>query len=297
MVMFPVLNETQRLQYLQTLGVTSWLPTQELPGSHLNSILWQPESPSEPELNAAIVAQPQLPSQNNEPVQRIVETKVDPQLQAAAVADALGALTAIPNNEQPSAKLSVQSHGALSNAPSGATEDKAVARTQANTVAPMHLGLSLYSNGVLVVNDVPLQDGAAMSSPIQRLQTAIVNAMGYGETPQVMPISAAEFNWPLVPGPHGDHSLEGATCGLLYSLSKLLLEQSCHKVLLMGPSPVVLLQPDLALGAIGKLQLAGPQSDKVDLVSTHSLHQLLAVPNLKADTWQHLQPFVTSPKP
>tara|TARA_B110000495_G_C22635926_1_gene377911 strand:- start:128 stop:541 length:414 start_codon:yes stop_codon:yes gene_type:complete len=135
-----------------------------------------------------------------------------------------------------------------------------------------------------------------MSSPIQRLQTAIVNALRstlVDASAQAMPAVSMEFNWPLVPGPHADHSLMGAQSGLKYSLIKLLKDNSCSKLLIMGPAAIQLLKPGMTLGESAHIELPNMV---IEAVYSHSLHQLLAVPTLKADTWQHLQSLFNAPK-
>jgi hypothetical protein len=310
MVMFPVLNETSRLQYLQALGVSSWLPTKPLVGSQVNGVLWQ--DAVRQESNDALVSDT-LVSSVMVPVALPVSSKaaldsissaatssvhaqdhaIDPKVQAAVVAEALGALTATNSNlhrSKPPVAPIVQTPETMSSTLKGIGQRPT---TTANTdrLAPLHLGLSWYSNGVVVVNDIPVQEGAAMSSPIQRLQTAIVNALRstlLDTSAQVMPAASMEFNWPLVPGPHADHSFMGAQSGLKYSLIKLLQDNACSRLLVMGPAAIQLLKPDMTLGESGPIQLFDMT---IQSVYSHSLHQLLAVPSLKADTWTHLQPL------
>ena len=303
MVMFPVLDEARRLQYLQALGVTSWLPTQPLIGCQVNDVYWQEEvvratidsSTSDPSTSPPALsfseeaAVPSLPLQRDGGNHQ--QDVIDPQVQAAAVADALGSLTA---------KMSSQhlSKPPKSDAIMSAAEVVRPRHVVAGPgrLAPLHLGLSWYSNGVLVVNDIPVQEGAAMSSPIQGLQTAIVNTLRsvlVETSRQVMPAASMEFNWPLVPGPHGDHSLMGAQSGLNYSLIKLLKDSSCSKLLVMGPAAIQLLKPEMSLGESGYIELS---ERPVQLVYSHSLHQLLAVPSLKEETWKHLQSLLNVPE-
>jgi len=308
MVMFPVLDETQRLQYLQALGVTSWLPTQPLVGSQANDVLWQEtvvqvsNGPSGNDLSYVSSVPPSVSSLSEEasvsspPLQSEEDSKyqevIDPQIQAAAVAEALGSLT----EKMSSQHLSKLPKTDPSLSAAVIVRPRPMTKPHTDRLAPLHLGLSWYSNGVLVVNDIPVQEGAAMSSPIQRLQTAIVNTLrpALAETSmQVMPAAAMEFNWPLVPGPHGDHSLVGAQSGLKYSLIKLLKDNSCSKLLVMGPAAIQLLKPEMSLGESGHIELS---ELRIQLVYSHSLHQLLAVPSLKAETWKHLQPLLNAPK-
>ncbi|MDC9720916.1 MAG: hypothetical protein PSN46_09370 [Gammaproteobacteria bacterium] len=281
---FPPLSETQRIKYLQALGVTSWLPTGKLLGTECNAVLWQQEEKTDDQEWTQVEA---APLQAMQPVAAVpAEEELQSQAQKQAVTnEARGTLKTLikPDTQtvEPLVSKEVGSAGLASAAP--------------ERIAPMHLSLSCYTNGVVVVNDAPMQDGVAMSSPIQRLQTAIVNALTGVDAAQVMPAASIEFNWPLVPGPHGDHTLSGAKSGLLYSLSKLLQQHPCVKLLLMGPGPVRLLQPALAIGDNVHVELPTQPTCQAHAVSSHSLHQLLAVPSLKAETWLHLQPLLTDP--
>jgi hypothetical protein len=315
MVMFPVLDENSRLQYLQALGVSSWLPTKPLVGSQVNGVLWQDavlqESSSSlvsDTLVSSVMAPVALPLSSEAALASVPSTAtsslhaqdhaqqlepIDPKVQATAVSEALGALTATSSNlhrsKLPIAPV-VQTPDTVSSTSKGIGQ-RATTTANADRLAPLHLGLSWYSNGVIVVNDIPVQEGAAMSSPIQRLQTAIVNALRSSladTSTQIMPTASMEFNWPLVPGPHADHSLMGAQSGLKYSLIKLLQDNACRRLLVMGPAAIQLLKPDMTLGESGPIQLFDMT---IQSVYSHSLHQLLAVPSLKADTWKHLQPL------
>jgi hypothetical protein len=319
MVMFPVLDEASRLQYLQALGVTSWLPTEPLVGSQINTVLWQDASvqasngtlANDMLVSSAMVsagsplpveaAGHSMPSTTSSPFYSQGHGQqpkaIDPQVQTAALAEALGALTATTNKlhlaKAPDTS-SVQAPDTVLPT-SKALRPIPVTAANADRLAPLHLGLSWYDNGVVVVNDIPVQEGAAMSSPIQRLQTAIVNALRSRLTDtsiQTMPAATMEFNWPLVPGPHADHSLMGAQSGLKYSLIKLLQDHSCSRLLVMGPAAVQLLKPDMALGESGPIELFDMT---IQAVYSHSLHQLLAVPSLKAETWIHLQSLPKAP--
>ena len=315
MLTYPSLEEVQRLQYLQALGVTSWLPTGPLVASQVNTCQWQPLGVQESEgaahsnalnvsvLRSSVSSSPRdsalapsaVQSVANAANQEVNQEVNAQQMQAEAVAQALGALDPTihqPDDSQVSKQSELAKQASVALPAAVASMPMPAMVVNADRLAPIHLGLSWYSNGVLVVNDIPVQEGAAMSSPIQRLQTAIVNALrpiSTDTSAQVMPAASMEFNWPLVPGPHADHSLTGAQSGLKYSIIKLLKENSCSKLLIMGPAAIQLLKSDMTLGETAYIELAdGP----IQSVYSHSLHQLLAVPSLKSDTWQHLQPLI-----
>ena len=299
MLMFPVLEEVQRLQYLQALNVTSWLPTKPLVGSQVNHVHWQAlvaQVSNAPSLVEDLSCPtPELPLVSSLPLQGEMPSQhhsINPQTQATAAAEALGSLTAKMSSQHLSQVPTVDPVLSVTES----VRSPLIRATQTGRLAPLHLGLSWYSNGVLVVNDIPVQEGAAMSSPIQRLQTAIVNTLRPAlmeTTLQVMPSASMEFNWPLVPGPHGDHSLMGAQSGLKYSIVKLLKDNLCSKLLVMGPAAIQLLNPEMSLGECSQIELS---EQPIQLVYSHSLHQLLAVPSLKEETWKHLQPLINSPK-
>ena len=325
MLTYPSLEEVERLQYLNALGITSWLPTMPLVASQTNTVLWQQENRSsldseEPETTEMVSTPSVLSAVAKKPVALPLSVSTAPaakvpakalqnsdlsqepvliagQIKAAAAARALHPFSSLPETMDYSSvpqKLEVQLQPdrtkliseSLPSSPSLASD----------WIAALHLGLSWYANGVLVVNDIPAHEGATMSSPIQRLQTAIVNAlkpMLKEPMRQTMPKASMEFNWPLVPGPHGDHSLTGAQSGLQYSLLKLLKEQPCSALLVMGPAPMRLLKADMILGGSGYIELS---DRKIPSVFSHSLHQLLAIPSLKAETWKHLQPLLLTNK-
>jgi len=308
MVMFPVLDETQRLQYLQAIGVASWLPTQPLVGSELNHSYWR-EDQSQGDYQSSIpvktvqlsATSPALSVPKMAPASASVlditqtqqqQSDTDLTGEATATISALSALTQGATNHHANDSMLLKSSNESSAEVNSSVNDRVpVPLTRAHRLAPLHLGLSWYANGVLVVNDIPVQEGAAMSSPIQRLQTAIVNAIRPALSDanvQIMPAASMEFNWPLVPGPHADHSIVGAQSGLKYSLIKLLKDNPCSKLLVMGPAAINLLKPEMALGESGNIELSG---NLVQAVYSHSLHQLLAVPSLKKETWSHLMPL------
>ena len=295
-----MLPEAARLQYLNAMGVSSWLPLPEctLP----TGILWQ-EANDLPLANQADQqrqhqAQPQTGSTESlgNPDAHAMEGEFAPaneppplgmsvqqaQAQAAQMRTSLLADSAnLDASLAPDAKpLELQSEPL---AKTVQTTPKSAA--EGERIEPLHLSFSWYSVGVLVVNEVPLQDGAAMTSSLAQLQTAMVNALNLGDK-QVMPQAQGEFHWPLVPGLHGDHTRSGAQAALAYQLQKLLREKSVTKVMLLGQrSADLLMLESLVLGTVGK----GRHWPEAKVLLTHSLHQLLKIPSNKAEAWSHMQ--------
>lgn len=285
MSLHQVLPESDRLAYLEAMGVASWLP---IDGQLDSYGVFYSDVPVE-------VVVDELES-----LQVVVDDSSTAAEPTPVYADG-------PADEPPPLGMSVAqvqeqaqqmraelvadiSQPELEVKPEVKEEVTPVVPVVVEKIAPMHLNISWYQCGVLVVNELPLQDGAAMSGSLAQLQTAMVNALGLGAK-EVMPQTQAEFFWPLVPGPHGDSSKAGGTDALAYQLSKLLQEKSVTRVMLLGErSTDLIAEASLGFGQVGSVAL-WPEAK---VLLTHSLHQLLKIPANKAEAWRHMQPLLAS---
>ena len=285
MSLHQVLPESDRLAYLEAMGVASWLP---IDGQLDSYGVFYSDEPVETVADDLESLQVVIEDSSTaaEPAPVYVDGPADepPPLgmsvaQVQEQAQQMRAeLVADMSQPEPEAKPEV-------------IEEVAPAAPEAvEKIAPLHLSISWYQCGVLVVNELPLQDGAAMSGSLAQLQTAMVNALGLGAK-EVMPQTQAEFFWPLVPGPHGDSSKAGGTDALAYQLSKLLQEKSVTRVMLLGErSTDLIAEASLDFGQVGSVAL-WPEAK---VLLTHSLHQLLKIPANKAAAWRHMQPLLAS---
>lgn len=291
MSLHQVLPEQDRLAYLDALGVASWLPIdglldsygvfyseQPIDGSEHASVALQAVVENEPTPVVETASMPGDGPRDEPPPLGMSVAQVQEQAQqmrADLVAD-IGQTETAEVKSQPITEV-------LEEAPAPIVVEK---------VAPLHLSISWYQCGVLVINELPLQDGAAMSGSLAQLQTAMINALGIGVelgAKEVMPQTQAEFFWPLVPGPHGDSSKAGGTDALAYQMRKLLQDKAVTRVLLLGQRSTDLLpEVGLEFGQVRQL----PMWPEAKVLLTHSLHQLLKIPANKAATWRHMQPLL-----
>ncbi len=279
------ISESVRLQYLAAMGITSWLPMHDRIATC--GAVWQ--------------ATPIMPATSTQgvppeaPITSASEVEVDvgcSQLQPAYAdqAPSMG-ITAVQVKQQAQEmRDNLLQDSAITESAKPLAQDVVIeaAPCMGDQIEPLHLSYSWYSVGVLVINEVPLQDGAAMTSSLAQLQTAMVNALALGSK-AVMPQSQGEFHWPLVPGVHGDHSRSGAQQALQYQLQKLLQDKPVARVMLMGQRCAeVLIDDAIKPGMVFR----EPQWPEADILLTHSLHQLLKIPSTKADAWAHMQPLL-----
>ena len=282
-----VLPETDRLAYLDAMGVASWLPIDGQLDSYGVFYSAEPVEASAEQLETVAIAV-ENPSIASEPAPVYADGPAEEPpplgLSVAQVQEQAQQMRAelVADMQEPEAEVKVEPVAIEKTPPS--------APVVAEKIAPLHLSISWYQCGVLVVNELPLQDGAAMSGSLAQLQTAMINALGLGAK-EVMPQTQAEFFWPLVPGPHGDSTKAGGTDALAYQLHKLLQEKAVSRVILLGERSTDLLA-DVALefGQVGPVAL-WPEAK---VLLSHSLHQLLKIPANKAETWCHMQPLLAS---
>jgi hypothetical protein len=285
MSLHQVLPESDRLAYLEAMGVASWLPIDGQLDSYGVFYSDKPVEAVADELEPLLVdVDDSSTAAGSTPVYADGPADEPPPLgmsvaQVQEQAQQMRAeLVADMSQSEPEAKPEVKE------------EVAPTAPVVVEKIAPLHLSISWYQCGVLVVNELPLQDGAAMSGSLAQLQTAMVNALGLGAK-EVMPQTQAEFFWPLVPGPHGDSSKAGGTDALAYQLSKLLQEKSVTRVMLLGErSTDLIAEASLGFGQVGNVAL-WPEAK---VLLTHSLHQLLKIPANKAEAWCHMQPLLAS---
>ena len=281
------LPEAIRLQYLDAMGVSSWLPVQAGVGGA--GPVWQAQAKQDNE-----APKPNTP----------VSVPTSP-VEVDVSQHARENQTATPVDEPP--PLSITASAAKEQAQAmrdTLLQERVVPATQAKPVVaetvaakpksddliePLHLSYSWYSQGVLVINEIPLQDGAAMTASLTQLQTAMVNALKNSKA--VMPQAQGEFHWPLVPGAYGDQSQTGAQQALHYQLQKLLKDKPIQQMLLMGQRCAELLPAGINQPGI---VFTDQQWPGVEILMTHSLHQLLKIPANKAEAWAHMQPLLTT---
>lgn len=289
MSLHQLLPEADRLAYLDALGVASWLPIDGQLDSYGVFYAEEPVDPQAEELSTIDGLHQSRVSPVNEPMPVGQDGPVhEPPPLGLSVAQVQE--QAQQMRAELVADMSEQSTATKSPVAGVVEPTPVVEPIVEEKIAPLHLSISWYQSGVLVINELPLQDGAAMSGSLAQLQTAMINALGMGAK-EVMPQTQAEFFWPLVPGPHGDSSKAGGADALAYQMGKLLQDKTVNKVMLLGQRSAELMTDEpLVVGAVGSL----PMWPEAQVLQTHSLHQLLKIPANKAETWRHMQPLLAN---
>src|SRR5690606_19068053 len=133
-----------------------------------------------------------------------------------------------------------------------------------------------------VVLQVPALGRAQLADRQRLLLANLLRWLGKG-----LPVEAAPrvFRWPL-PGLTLTNTRREAGASLLHFLEQACVEQPFRHLLLLGEAAAECLQAQQAQ------QLTAPaQARAWQLVATHSLDELLALPQLKRAAWQTLLPL------
>lgn len=279
------LPEAVRLQYLDAIGVISWLPVQASVGGA--GPMWQAQAK---QVNEA--PKPNTPVSVSKSAIEVDTSQHAMEKQTATPVDEpppLGITTTAAQEQTQAMRDSLLQENMV---PKTKTKPVVAETVTAkpkfdDLIEPLHLSYSWYSEGVLVINEIPLQDGAAMTASLAQLQTAMVNALKNSKA--VMPQAQGEFHWPLVPGAHGDQTKTGAQQALNYQLQKLFKDKPIKQILLMGQRCAELLPAGVTQPGIVFTDKNWPE---VKILLTHSLHQLLKIPANKAEAWLHMQPLL-----
>ena len=267
----PMLDQRQRHQYLDALGITSWLPTQPLPAAAPSAEwVWDFRYPA-PEISFT----PQ-PAGGGAPRQQApAAPKMDPARARAALNDtlALVADAAKPKDQQkreePQVKL--------------APKPKQTAEIPRFRLAMLALG------DCLVVDSLPTVQGGEFSEQHRTLLKNISHFLL--SEPAEMP-RAGILNWPMLANSSLDQSRPEALAAVQYKLKQLINRNGSKRVLLLGEAAMqMVLDTDAGLDSMrGSVQL--PAFPELKVVVSYSLSQLLRLHDMKADLWQDIQPII-----
>lgn len=255
------MNEVQRRQYLQAMGVDSYQPRLVLPGALPSKLC---ELPSEllPEmLRESSVASPvEIPS----------DEVIPSSINKANFSDA--------------AKLALEAVKPTSASPVMTTKEaiqQVEKKPSEKTVAP-HFSLSIIRGENILIIDKGLPGNINPNEYLQLLQNMLF-ALGAGK--QKMAIDA--FVWPMVKSNTVDQSEVAARQTLEAFLAKQIEQLGAKYLLLMGDDSAhyISTQP-LPVG-----QLVEQSNLGVKVIQTFSASDMLQNTLLKRDVWQHLQPL------
>ncbi|MFP8966599.1 hypothetical protein ACKC9G_08495 [Pokkaliibacter sp. CJK22405] len=279
------IDETQRQAYLEAMGIDVWMPTTVLAGAHPSDYFeWDALAPAEREHASAAPA----------------ATTITPPLTSRAPADAKAELQALasqtlgkplepaaPENQTPAVNP-VAKPAPAKPVTSSAQEPVADTRASTEVVPVFHLAAMAFSRGI-VLTDMPTRMKRLSQEHIQLLTAMLSAVTGQKESMATVKY----FFWPMVKTQGVDQTARVAQQTLARWLPVQRQQESQDYLIVMGEKAIEQILPGSEEPAFDRLhEYAGWQGVGI----THGLHALLNLPELKRDTWQHLQPMVRALK-
>ncbi len=262
------MQQQLRHQYLEAMGITSWLPRCELAGA----------APSADWVKDFRYPGPDIPFTSAAPSQQPAQAKTSAPDQAGAKA-ALAALGAAIESPTAQHKSTPEPEAA-----DPVTEAETTSPDTATDITPT-FKLAFFRVGeCLVVDSLPPQ-GSVFSATYQHLATSIVASLGLKgpvSEPDLMP-------WPMFASKTLDQRWPEAAKSVAYKLQKELRSPT-RAVLLCGEAAAqMVLQRHESLESLQGIAFTLPTGAKS--VCGMSLSELMHIPGAKKAFWQHLQPL------
>ena len=282
------MQETTRLNYLRTLGITNYMPRWQLSGA--------PASVLNRNLGTAPPAPSQKPSAKlSEPVE--INSQANAQASPPAAENQASAKPAAPVALADLMPTEAPAKPASTPDPTPATEpaqkpkagnyqtDKQAAKPNSQGAQQVRFALSFWrvSEELMVVDS----RHSELALPVEKLLNNILFALGY---PRQLPKVDA-LSWPMMDAPHQDQGEDAARDTLHGFMDELFLLNPGKHILLMGEDASrYLLHHDSPyseqLGQQFQIEEFG-----LTAIVVPSLSDILQDPTLKPLTWQAIQPL------
>lgn len=292
-----MLDHQLRHQYLNAMGVTSWLPRTQMSGAK-TSDAWVFEF-----LYGQIDLGPDEPDQ-------LDADDANANANATKTVETKASRPVLPVFDEDSKPLKSHNTQASSSAPGGDTQTKVESGVSNPIAMPATTEASLPRvdlkpvsrrtgksprfllnfwafDRVLIVDSLPAQGYGRISAQVYRkLATNLVRAMGaHGQITKEI----QSLGWPMLAGANLDQGVEQARDAVEYKMSKVLNDDYRPQVvLLLGESAVqMVMKRDEALDSLKGLPFS--YSSQMKALATLSLTQMLQIPDCKREVWQDIQ--------
>ncbi|KEA64407.1 Periplasmic protein TonB [Marinobacterium lacunae] len=280
-------GEQLRHQYLEAIGISSWLPRTSLPGA-APSQPWverfrypMPEGMDEfpgfdetddvspaPETPDAVIAS-ERPTESAETARAQARASIAPLIESDTRAKA-----------PPAQSVPV---GAV---PESASPAPAVRRGPPAQAPRVKLAFVLAGD-LLIVDSLPPAARQGFSGQHQRLLAGIARALGVGDQPS----DASLLSWPVLAGTTLDQGPEELKRAVRRKLEITLQLRRVTRALFLGESAAQwMLEREETLDALRGIRFS--LRPELHCVASVSLSQLLQLPTLKAELWRDLQPLL-----
>ena len=270
-------QEQLRHQYLEAIGISSWLPCAKLPGA-LESPEW---------VNDFQYPAPEIPFESDRSQQaRANLNQSNAEFKKASAEQASQSIAALnkvitsdePKPIAPSSPQPVVEP--VAEVPESETQQREFAPPPNFKIAFQKIG------SALVIDSLPPQ-GGNFSANYQKLSNAIVNSLGIaGELsePFMLP-------WPIFASKTLDQSREQALIAVQHKLSKELHKGDLKAVILFGESAAqMVLDRKEPLEEISGILMT--LSGGVKTIASASLTEAMQLPGVKKQIWKDLQPML-----
>lgn len=269
-----VASESQRMAYLKVMGVQAYFPRRPLPGArpvHHYAEAFLSDTPS------AQGAPSPAPANAQDVLNMLVAT---PPIERTAP---------VQPPAQPASQARVESPTAVPSAADVVTEASASSPQPALEGGEVRFVFAYFpiNEHFAVINELPWSKTAGVSPSCRKLLADILKALGV-EVPE-RNLNPMVFTWPIFEGAPADLDSENARQTLEGFVSKRLRLLPVKTLLVLAEQSAQLLFPREFLGAQGP-RIKHPRHE-VDVVLTHSLNAMEAVPDLKREVWKTLQPL------
>lgn len=300
------MNETQRQEYLKTMGIQSYFPRVVLPGAK-PSPEYDFDEPAlvsaGPLTNSPLTIQPEERSPERAPERGGSAGSADNSalndIRAAASASRREASkpnreASKPNREasKPDRKPSKPESGATDpvSKPAGEVKTNTEKLDMADSTAEgadLRFSLNYYkiTPTLALVNEVPHQNAANQDAQIMALMKAILLALSVDV--ETSALRTENFSWPL----SSDLDLESGSSELAAKAVSGFLQMRQHKDQFSDLLVFAGRSEELIQGEDSNSQDFKSACGSFNLTVTKSLHSMLVHPALKKEVWQDLQPL------
>lgn len=267
------MNEQRRQAYLKAMGIQSWFPRFILPVAKPSAIYDVIETSS------------QLTQQSNDQ-KSIVESIPNLHSAQTPVDSLMHDLQEEYSNKH--LKSGVKRLETSVSSSASISEPQALNEAEDSQPAmPFRLAVTSVTDDILVITDIPLTESPVMSVASKKLLGAIIYALGW-QGASAASWQSDTLTWPLIGMPEDLNEAEASEAVQGFLVNRFGIQRRKHVLLLGQFSARHALE---CYQEFEMLQGVSPKESGQHWGISYSLDQMLKLPALKAEVWQHLSPL------